>query len=116
MGCHNWTDEEMILAADLADDNQWRGVRANTEAVVRLSRLLRASALHPVVDRSGNFRSPSSVGMKVNNLVAWHPKNEGKGLRKSAAEGPIVEEFLAGRRRMKVQAQEIRRRLADSRP
>lgn len=107
----NWTREEMILAADVSDDLGWRGVNAHNPQVVELSQLLRRADYHPVGGRPSNFRTPGSVGMKINNLNAWHPKEGQVGLRKSKAEWPIVESFAVDRSGMKAIASEIRKRI-----
>ncbi|QZE25963.1 HNH endonuclease [Brevibacterium sp. K72] len=107
----NWTQEEMILAADFADDLDWRSVNMTTPGVAELSDLLRRADYHPVRLRDADFRSTGSVGMKVNNLRAWIPKVDQAGLRKSPSEWPVVESFLVDRAAMKTVAAEIRRRI-----
>lgn len=104
----NWTDEEMILAADLADDRGWQGVNSRAESVIELSKLLRQASFHSAELRENRFRSPSSVAMKVNNLIASHPDHRGAGLRASRAETPIVEAFVRDRQLMKRRALKIR--------
>lgn len=107
----NWSLEEMILAADAADSLEWRGVNSRTEAVVKLSRLLQQATYHPVELREDNFRSPNSVGLKVNNLRASHPTRKGAGLRTSNAELFVVELFVEDRAVMKRVATELRDRV-----
>lgn len=107
-----WTAEEMILAADVADDLSWGPVNGTKPEVIALSKLLRSAEIHPGASADTRFRSPSSVGMKINNLRAAHPSHSGKGLRSSRAEEPIVRDFVADRDVMKDAAAEIRRRIA----
>lgn len=104
-----WTREEMILAADVADDLDWKGVNSQNSRVRELSALLRRANFHPPEMRDENFRSPGSVGMKINNLNAWRPKPDQRGLRTSKSEWPVVESFLVDRFSMKEIAAEIRR-------
>lgn len=107
----NWSLEEMILAADVADDLNWRGVNATVPQVVELSTLLRRAQYHPLKDRDDNFRSANSVGLKINNLRASHPSHSGVGLRVSEAEVSVIEMFVNERRRMKILAGRLRGRI-----
>lgn len=104
----NWSSEEMILAADVADDLHWRGVNAKVPQVVKLSALLRSAQYHPPKDRDENFRSSNSVGLKINNLRSSHPGHTGAGLRISEAETWVVELFVSDRLRMKRVATRLR--------
>lgn len=108
----NWTLEEMVLAADVADDLEWRGVNSKTVRVVDLSVLLRAAKYHPVAQRDENFRSPGSIGMKINNLRKSHPAHRGVGLRATGSEAEVVQLFLDDLPSMKAAAAELRRRIA----
>ncbi|MCT1828956.1 HNH endonuclease [Brevibacterium luteolum] len=103
-----WTEAEMILAADLADDRGWTAANERSPGIGDLSRLLQGPAFHPAIDRDPNFRSPASVVMKISNLIGSHPSAHGKGLRTSAAEVPIVEAFIRHRETMKRTAESIR--------
>ena len=103
-----WTVEEMILAADLADDRGWKGPNSTTPEVVELSEILNRARIYPEQGRPENFRSPSSVSLKVNNLIGSHPHAPKKPLRTSAAEVPIVKSFVEDREHMKQQAAKIR--------
>lgn len=101
----------MILAADLADDREWRPVNRGAEGITGLSSMLRSASFHPRSGRNDNFRSENSVALKVNNLIASHPSKKGVGARTSAAERPVVERFLANRSAMKRVASRIRERV-----
>ena len=106
-----WSEEEMILAADLADRRGWKGPNSGTPEVIDLSELLKRANIHPEQGRPKNFRSPNSVSLKVNNLTGSHPDAPKKPLRTSAAEVPIVELFVKDRDHMKQRAVEIRERI-----
>lgn len=95
MATYNWTTEEMILAASVADRLEWGPVNSTREEVQELSRLLRNATFHPGASRDKKFRSVNSVGLKINNLRASHPSQKGKGLRVSKGEISIVEAFVA---------------------
>lgn len=106
-----WTREEIILAADLVDDRGWKGPNSQTPEVIELSNLLRSASIHPRELRDENFRSPNSVSLKVNNLIASHPNSRTKGLRTSASEFPVVEDFINVRTGMKQVAAAVRDRI-----
>lgn len=107
----NWSVEEMILAADVADNLEWRGVNDKVTQVIQLSHQLRAANYHPTAQRDAKFRSPGSAGMKINNLRKSHPAHEGVGLRATAAEADVVQLFLDDRSAMKAVAAELRSRI-----
>jgi len=106
-----WTEEEMILAADLAYKRQWRGVNTKTPGINELSQLLRSAKIHSDAAKDERFRSASSVSMKVNNLIAGHPQHTGVGLRSTLAEKTIVQKFLDDPNKMMAQAAHIRSRV-----
>ena len=112
MGNPRWTEEEMILAADLANQRGWRGVNSKSPGIAELSEMLRSSTIHPKAVRGTNFRSKNSVSLKANNLIASHPDTLGVGLRTTAAEACIVQQFIEETTRMTKLAQSIRRRIA----
>ena len=102
----------MILAADLADDRDWRGPNSATPEVLELSELLKQAHFYPHKGRPENFRSPSSVSRKVGNLIGSHPtKAPANSLRTSAREVPIVQRFIDDRASMKALARSIRERI-----
>lgn len=106
-----WTVEEMILAADFADNRDWKPVNKGTSGVEELSDLLRMATFYPVAVRPENFRSLNSIGRKTNNLISSNPARNGKGLRTSASEITVVERFVEDRLVMKRVANELRERI-----
>lgn len=106
-----WTEEEMILAADVADSIGWRGVRTTTPQVIELSKLLRSARIHAHEDRDANFRSPGGVSYKINNLRASHP-GQTSTLRATEREKKVVNAFLQRRLVMVGGAREIRQTIA----
>lgn len=111
MARFNWTEDEMVLAADLADDRGWKGPNSSTPEVVELSKLLNCADFHPMYGRSATFRSPASVSLKVNNLIGSHPNAPSNPLRTSKGEVEIVRRFVENRKSMKKRAAEIRGRV-----
>lgn len=78
------------MAMEVAVRNGWRGVNMQTPMVRELSAQLRNAAIHPASERPADFRSPGSVGLKVNNLRAGGPHTQGTGLRSTAVERRII--------------------------
>ncbi|MDO4239358.1 hypothetical protein [Micrococcus sp.] len=102
-----WTWEETVLAGWAAARHDWRGVNERTPVVRELSLLLQALPIHPVTERPDNFRSPGSVGRKINSLRAARPDYEGKGLRVIGMEADVVNGFLRNEAAMMQEASEI---------
>src|SRR5687767_6712817 len=71
---YDWTREEVVLALDLyvqSDSTHGRPLLGpKSEAVVRLSQLLRSLGIHPTAGRKPAFRNVNSVGRKLANLRA----------------------------------------------
>ena len=67
-----WTREEVILAMDIY-------MRLGAE-VIALSKLLRELPIHEDRPQPEKFRGPSSVYMKLGNLMALDPSIENAGL------------------------------------
>lgn len=73
-----WVRDEEILLLDLYFR---RHPKSETDkGVVELSRLLRTLPIHPASRRSGTFRNPTGVFMKLGNLRHIDPGYSGKGL------------------------------------
>ena len=111
MGNPRWAREEMILAADLARKNKWKGVRTTTLEVRELSQILQGADIHPSAHRNESFKSINSVSLKVNNLITSHPQFIGVGLRSTTAEKAVIREFIDDPARMTDPAAIIRNRL-----
>lgn len=61
----DWTRDEIILACDLVQRNNWKGMNHSHQDIRELSRLLNASPLHPVQNRDEKFRNPNGVARKT---------------------------------------------------
>lgn len=91
-----WSREELILALDLyfRVDRKLEGPQH--PEVVKLSDLLNRLPAHDEGPRSGTFRNPAGVAMKLGNLRAHDPGYGGKGLpRGNKLEGQIWMEFAS---------------------
>lgn len=92
-----WTRDELILAFDLYERV---GARIDTyhPEVVELSEVLRELPLHPEVPRTGKYRSPGAVHLKLQNFLAIDPAYSGKGLSHGGRAERRIWEELAGDR------------------
>lgn len=102
-----WTREETILAGAAAEKVSWRGVNSNTPVVLELSSVLKQFPIHSLSDRAENFRSPSSVGRKINSMRAARPDYVGVGLRVIPLEADVALRFLENPHQMKREASRI---------
>lgn len=105
-----WTDQELLLALEVVDRREWRAGNKTTHDFVELSELLRTSNLASVDQMDDTFRSPSSVSLKVSNLLGANPHVPG-GMRDSKREIALVERFLQNREQMLADAVALRARL-----
>ena len=76
----NWSRDEVVLALDLYFAVGRRQPPASDPEVVALSDLLRRLPLYGPSDRLPTFRNPTSVSMKLGNLLAVDPQHSGGGL------------------------------------
>lgn len=88
-----WTWEETVLAGWAAARNEWRGVNMRTPVVQELSEILRSLPIHDAAGRPDDFRSPGSVGRKINSIRAARPDYTGKGLRVIPMEADVAARF-----------------------
>lgn len=102
----------MILALELATDRNWVGGNSQTPEFVRLSALLRAANLPGIPSIPADFRTASSVAMKVSNFIGANAEAAG-GLRKTQKETDLVEEFRGDPEGLKEVAASIRQAIRD---
>ena len=102
-----WTWEETVLAGWAAARNGWRGVNMTTPVVQELSHLLQTLPVHPAPGRPEDFRSPGSVGRKINSLRAARPDYMGMGLRVTRREAEVAGRFLQDEPAMMAEAAQI---------
>lgn len=102
-----WTLEETILAGWAAARNEWRGVNMTSRVVQDLSQILRGLPIHPIASRPADFRSPGSIGRKINSLRSARPDYEGKGLRVTELEAAVTGRFLEDEAAMMAEARRI---------
>jgi hypothetical protein len=103
-----WTRDEVVLACDLVVQNGWRELRTQDPRVQQLSELLRSMAIHPVIERLENFRSPDAVSRKTTDLATAHPDYPGARTRGGRIDREVIQEFMADPARMAAVAASIR--------
>lgn len=103
-----WTWDELILACDLLARHDWTPLDTSRPEVVELSRLLQLLPLHPQEKRPDNFRSPSSVRLKMANIHNWHKGNRNKKTNGGALDRKIHQAFVEDPERMHAAARSIR--------
>lgn len=107
-----WSREELILALDVYFSIPHTKFTKQTLQIKELSEFLRHIALRSGEKIPENFRSPSSVAMKLSNFRAI---DEGKGLKNtSRADREILQEFSKRQKELSVAAQEIRAQISGS--
>jgi 5-methylcytosine-specific restriction enzyme A len=106
-----WTADEVILAAALAQENGWKGLRASDPEVRDLSELLRQVSVHPESDRDPDFRNPNSVARKTWDVATIHPTYEGRPTRGGKTDAVVVRRFVADPDGMAASAAALRRSL-----
>lgn len=110
----HWTRDEIVLACDLISRNNWKGLRANTQQVQALSKILQNADIHRYDDRPLGFRSPSSVQRKTYDLATQHPDYTGVKTRGNQLDIIVLQEYLNNTAEMQRLAAGIRTRLGQA--
>ncbi len=89
-----WVREEAILLLDLYMQCGRQQLPTTDGRVIALSELLHRLPFHPPEKRSGSFRNPTGISMKMGNLLALDPLYPGVGLDSaSAMDRQVWEEY-----------------------
>lgn len=104
----NWTYDEVVLAAALVAQNEWRGLTTSDTRVTQLSELLREATIHSATGRLDSFRSPSSVARKSFDIATRHPDYQGKRTHGGRYDAAVLKEFIDEPTRMNELAVAIR--------
>lgn len=89
-----WTADEIIVAADVLRQNDWRDLRETDPQVRALSDLLRSLPEHrEQAAEDPKFRSPGSVRRKMTDLRTAHPDYQGSATRGGVTTLRVVEAF-----------------------
>jgi 5-methylcytosine-specific restriction enzyme A len=89
-----WVRDELILACDLALQNNWQGIGANDERAQKLSDLLQRMPIHPIEVRGPTFRNPSGVARKTYETATNHPDYQGVPIKIGAGDLEVLRDFL----------------------
>lgn len=100
-----WVRDELILALDLYF--QFGILDHSNIAVRELSTLLRTFELHSPTLRDDNFRSPSSVALKLANLANHDPDFKGKTTNGSILDGQVYAEWADRKEELRRTAEAI---------
>jgi len=108
-----WTWDELILAADLVVEANWRQVDGSDPRVVALSELLRKGSPVPEESRGPRFRNPNGVSRKTADIASHHPDYPGKPTNGGKLDLKVIEAFIADPKGMHRQAMQIRAAMAE---
>lgn len=86
-----WQRDELILALDLY--LRVGLVDATNPEAILLSKVLQGLPIHDLATRESNFRSPSSVAMKLSNIANHDPSYRGKVTNGSKSDAAVWAEF-----------------------
>lgn len=111
-GDADWTWDELLLACDLLASSDWVSPRAHTDEVQALSEFLRQQ--QPDLALSPEFRSPSSVHRKLEDLRSAHPDYHASATKGGRATRAMAAAFAADYETMHRLASEVRRLGTDS--
>lgn len=103
----DWAYEEIVLAAQLVKNNQWRGMNDTDAPVVALSELLRIARLHALEGREPKFRNSNGVARKTWDIATQHPDYQGAKTRGNRLDSVVLNAFLARPDRMDREAAAI---------
>jgi len=106
-----WNEDELVLAAELVYDNNWRPLDVSDPRVKGLSELLRVPFFYSLEEQPENHRSPASIALKTLNIADTHPNKRGGRSNGSRLDAPALEEFIRSPRRALKRADKIRRKI-----
>ena len=111
----DWKREEIILACELVEANNWSQLDAHDPRARELSELLQSFAIHRTTPRNPDFRNPAGVALKTYNIASTHPDYRGAPSNGNRLDKEVLDDFLADPARMHVTAAQIRELLTHDR-
>lgn len=78
-----WTDEELILTLALYNTLTYGQMHGHNPNVIALSQILQNLPIYNNITRPENFRSISSVSLRLSNFRSCDPKCKARGMRSS---------------------------------
>lgn len=103
----NWCEPELLLAASLVHANGFKALDKSDPRVIRLSILLKKANFHSVDLRLPNFRSPSSVARKTQNIADTHPSFVKTKSHGSKGDAIALQTFLTDPQRADAEVKKI---------
>ena len=103
-----WKWDEVVLACDLVQQNDWRGFSVTDPRVAELSGLLQILPLHPPDARRADFRNPNGVARKSFDIATAHPSYTGVPTHGGATDKAVIAAFLERPAEMRAEAQALR--------
>lgn len=89
----NWCYDELVLAAELLLQNNWKAIRKSDPRARALSELLREGRLHAGAVLPPSFRSSSSIQRKTYDMLTADPEYHGKPTRGGKLEEIVLSQF-----------------------
>jgi 5-methylcytosine-specific restriction protein A len=105
----NFNREELILCLDLYFKLDYGQMHKGNAEIIQLSKDLKNLNIHKEIPNQESFRSPSSVALKLANLMRFDKNFSGIGMRMGGSlEREIWKEFQPHKDRLKKEADIIR--------
>jgi 5-methylcytosine-specific restriction protein A len=90
----DWTEDEVILACDLVEQNGWRALSRTDPRVMELSNLLIKLPIHPADQRLPDFRNANGVRRKTADIASAHPDYPGTATHGGKTDRLVLGRFL----------------------
>lgn len=112
----NWSREELILAMDLYIELDNKGLDKKNPKIITLSQTLKALPIHRLIEKVDNFRSPSSVTLKLSNFRVWDKNHPSKGMKSGNAQEKVIwDEFINNQNELRQKAIKLKELAKDER-
>ncbi len=107
----NWVEEELLLVCAVLYDSNWVVIPETDNRVKELSDLLRERAsIRREIKPPTNFRSPSSVHLKMSNIVSCDPDYQGIRTHGGKLDKEVYDSFRENPSCERAKAHDIRKK------
>lgn len=110
----DWTRDEIVLACELVEANDWKQLDRMDGRVKDLSELLQTPAIHSMDRRGPDFRNSAGVARKTADIATSHPDYLGKKTNGNRLDREVLDDFLARPDEMRALAAAIRSALGNT--
>jgi 5-methylcytosine-specific restriction protein A len=107
-----WVYDEIVLACELVEANGWTQVGDHDPRAHALSKLLQTRVFHPAMPRNPDFRNPSGVARKTQNITDHHSAHHGALSHGNHLDKEVLDDFRADPGKMRALADRIRELIA----